>query len=228
MDETILGLQVGQRVTIESRGLRNLRRTVTVTSEPWITANKTVRVYVSSGATRRTTEGGSLSFYPNDWDLQYQPTLSQQTMRVDKLTVEPMATPSPKAPSARKPTPKTPTSRKPSPDLGPSDRWMFVYQPDALSRLEKIEGKAWAERQRRGGVAMDNGFLLNLAAYRAIEEQGLLDLGVPLADLDPAAGAIFGEGGTLYAVMPDGEVVMIASTAPADKQRTAERLMRVL
>ena len=137
--------------------------------------------------------------------------------------------PTPRAPSPRKPSPKKPTSKKPSPvkreSRGPH---MHITDPDALKLLGKIEGAGWLAKQSQGGIGLDNGFYLNLAAYGAIVEQGLLDAGLPLGDLDPAAGTIMGDGGSFYVVMPDGEVMLYGDSATKTKRDVAAKVMVVI
>jgi hypothetical protein len=156
----------------------------------------------------------------------------------------PAKAPTPKAPTPKKPTPKKPTpakapSKKPTPAKAPSRKRaskakpqpkLYIQAPEAFEILSEIEGPVWAELQRRdeGRLRMDNGFHLNLAAYRELEAMGELGEGITLMDLDEKAGLLEGTKGAAYIVMPDGEIMLLADTVTKTKARKAAKFMQVV
>jgi hypothetical protein len=106
---------------------------------------------------------------------------------------------------------------------------LFIQEPDALAKLAKIEGRAWANAQRRGGVKLPYSFFLNLAACQIAKEQGL---DVDLEELDPEAGYIKSASGQrYYRVGTDGEIMFELhqdDDPPEDEWLESEMLARDL
>jgi hypothetical protein len=118
------------------------------------------------------------------------------------------------------------TSRKTA--LTPAELFepLHVYDPGALDTLGLIEGDAWVEAQRKGGIKLDNGFMLNFHAYKILNAAGLVSAEVPLSELDANAGVIVGKRG-VYIVMPDGEIMLDAASADNETLDEAQDLMRI-
>ncbi|MFA5028859.1 MAG: hypothetical protein WC713_13390, partial [Candidatus Methylomirabilota bacterium] len=146
----------------------------------------------------------------------------------------PVRAPSPKRPTpVRAASPKPASAKRPTPVRAPSQRrpsgaHLYITDPAAFEKLVRIEGPLWEKRQHEGGINLDNGFFLNLAAFRILSEMGLVELGLPLADLDPTAGAIRGFAGSVYAVMPDGEIMLSSDTVSAGKRKEASKHLRIV
>jgi DNA polymerase III sliding clamp (beta) subunit (PCNA family) len=134
-------------------------------------------------------------------------------------------------PASKKPSRKAP-SRKPSAKKAPSKRRstkrLYITDDGAFEKLAAIEGKLWERKQLDRGVKLDNGFFLNLEAFKVIVEQGLAGLDIPLSDLDEKAGAIAGFAGAGYIVMPDGQIMLDGATASAGKRQKAAKVMQVI
>lgn len=144
-----------------------------------------------------------------------------------------------KAASPRKPSkptspkkaspPRRAVSRRPSPKRpSPAKLKLLITDKAAFDKLAAIEGTAWADKQRKGGIKLDNGFKLNLRAYETKVEQGLGATNIPLMDLDPAAGVIAGGEGRLYVVMPNGEVMLDGESADVRVRFKASKFMYVI
>jgi hypothetical protein len=127
-------------------------------------------------------------------------------------------------PSSKAKSPKKPTPRRASP------KRLLITDPDALAKLAIVEGNPWADRQRKGGVNLDNSFFLNKRAFELKVEHGLGNTDIPLAELDPAAGVIVGEDGwRSYIVMPDGEIMFDGASTTNDFFRdSAASFMQVI
>jgi hypothetical protein len=110
-------------------------------------------------------------------------------------------------------------------ETGPN---LCIQSPDALTKLGKLEGTAWLAKQKREGAALDNGFYVNLAAFKILKGMGKSGTGLTLTDLDKHAGIILGAAGTGYVVFPDGEVAMIGDTASEAQKALADRMLRII
>ena len=106
---------------------------------------------------------------------------------------------------------------------------LHIDAPDALERLGSIEGAFWVRLQRadRTTLADPHGFFANLAAYRILKDLGEKAAGLTVADLVPSAGMIAGAEGRAYALLPDGQVALLAETASAPKRADAAKIMLV-
>ncbi len=83
--DVLLALGKGDKVRIESRGLKKAR-VVTVTSGPTTTEAGATHVYVTGGAVRPGhIAGGALTL--RGGDLDYQPSLQQSPMAVSRLVI---------------------------------------------------------------------------------------------------------------------------------------------
>jgi hypothetical protein len=129
-----------------------------------------------------------------------------------------------KKPSARKPSPKKASVRKPS----VKEPKLMITDKGAFDELAAIEGAAWADKQRKGGLKLDNSFKLNLRAFQEIVAQGLAGLDIPLAEMNDAAGVIEGAGREAYIVMPDGEIMLDSSGVSKAKTAKAAKVMAVI
>ena len=134
--------------------------------------------------------------------------------------------PSRKPISAKKPSPRRPSPKAPS--KRPSSKRLYITDEGAFEMLASIEGKVWERKHLGGGLKLDNGFFLNLEAFKVIEEQGLAGLDIPLSDLDEKAGAIAGFAGSGYIVMPDGQIMLDGSSASKAKRQKAAKFMQVI
>jgi hypothetical protein len=105
---------------------------------------------------------------------------------------------------------------------------LCIQASKALDKLGKLEGRPWVKRQRDGGASLDNGFFLNLEAYKILRSMGSKAKGMTLADLDSKAGVIAGTGRTAYVVFSDGEIVLVGDTASKAKQDQADRILQVV
>jgi SNF2-related domain/Helicase conserved C-terminal domain len=147
------------------------------------------------------------------------------------------ATPKPKPKTTSRAKPKTTSRAKPKTTSRAKPKRRSVPQPvlrisdpHAFEVLSDLEGPTWAELQRRdeGRYKMDNGFHLNLAAYHELAAMGDLAEGLTLSDLDAKAGLLEGARGTVYVVMPKGEIMLLADTTTKTKARKAAKIMQVI
>ena len=92
-----------------------------------------------------------------------------------------------------------------------------------------LEGEAWLARQEAdsGSLSDPNGFYSNLAAYKVLKGMGDRAAGLTVADLVPSAGMVTGDEGRAYALLPDGQIALIAESASPDKRDQAARIMLV-
>jgi predicted GNAT family acetyltransferase len=105
---------------------------------------------------------------------------------------------------------------------------LHITDSDALESIAHLEGAAWKAEQLRRGAKLDNGFVLNLEAFKILQGAGLVSADVPLSDLDSSAGVIAGAKGAAYIVMPDGEIVLDAQSVDANTRHPAYSLMRLV
>jgi hypothetical protein len=112
-------------------------------------------------------------------------------------------------------------------DEGPALR---IDAPRALPTMGKIEGPQWLARQRSdaGKLRLPNGFYLNRSAWEILAAMGTEGEGLTLAELDPEAGLIAGDGGSAYVVEPGGEIYLLAETADRSKIAKASQVMKVI
>ena len=113
-------------------------------------------------------------------------------------------------------------------EIGETGPNLCIQAGDALAKLGRLEGADWVKRQKAAGAALDNGFFLNLSAFKILKGMGSKAHGLTLGDLDPKAGMILGENGTGYVVFPDGEIAMLGDTASAAKKQRADRVCRIV
>jgi hypothetical protein len=92
---------------------------------------------------------------------------------------------------------------------------VHIDRPGALGALEKVEGPAWRRRQYHDQTN-PWGFYAVREAYRAL---GPGDLGP--ADVMEPGGLVEGSGGSLYAVRPGGELVLLGWAVTPEKADAA-------
>jgi hypothetical protein len=143
---------------------------------------------------------------------------------------KPRKTP-PKRKTARKAPPKRAAARKPPSKhrAGPKPKVarVFVDQPNAIAILTIMEGRTWARQQERDKLDV-TGFYSNLEAFRHLDEAGLADADVPLSEILPGSGEIYGTKGAIYTVHPNGEITLLHGSVGASKRTRAGNLgMRV-
>lgn len=107
---------------------------------------------------------------------------------------------------------------------------VFIYQPDALALMAKMEGEEWLAKQKRStGSPYD--FPLWLEAWNLKQAEGPEYADEPLASfvVDRFAGAIepviYGKGGYhRYVVRANGEVQFSSFHAIAERRPQAQAL----
>lgn len=115
----------------------------------------------------------------------------------------------------------------------PASPVLRIDDPNALQVLTELEGPNWYRRQEKDKRRLtDSGsFWSNVAAYKALldtkREMGAAADFMIITDILPDAGFIQGFEGELYAVLPDGQIALIADTAALHKRYAAARYMPV-
>lgn len=109
---------------------------------------------------------------------------------------------------------------------------LYITDGGAFDKLAELEGETDPFEYSDFGSQLKKSFYLNLSAFDQLKEKGLFrpEYGefaeVLLSDIDPRAGVILGSA-NVYVVMPDGEIMLDGSNAPADKVSRASAWMRV-
>lgn len=103
---------------------------------------------------------------------------------------------------------------------------LFIYQPLALPTLIHIEGEQWG-RDQEANKDSPTGFHANLVAYHRREkysidypEEEITDS--PLSDFHDVDGITGASGIARYKVLPNGEIVLIASSVSTQIEHIAK------
>jgi len=110
------------------------------------------------------------------------------------------------------------------PEFHPS---LLITDPRSFEVLTTIEGAKWAEHERKHDDD-PYGFFMNVVAFETLREMGLDKQGYMIVDAMPAGGGFLGDDGTIYTILPSGEIVAIAESAPEDKRAKIRRHLRLV
>jgi hypothetical protein len=110
------------------------------------------------------------------------------------------------------------------PEFHPS---LLITDPRSFEVLTTIEGAKWAEHEREHDDD-PYGFWMNVEAFRTLQEMGLDKQGYMIVDALPDGGGFLGDDGTMYTILPSGEIVAIAESASAGKRAKIRRHLRLV